>query len=72
MLALLAVIACCLLTCCAENKLGGGSHIAKINGVVEFLDSMDPSTDDDLVFMLDAYGTHPNMIVSVVANPDFC
>lgn len=44
------------LTCCLDNTLGGGSHIAKINGVLEYLDAMDPSTDNDLIFMLDAYG----------------
>ncbi|CZT23238.1 uncharacterized protein RCC_08949 [Ramularia collo-cygni] len=38
-----------------DNTLGGGSHIAKISGVKDYLDAMDPSTDDDLILMMDAY-----------------
>lgn len=45
------------LTVPTDNTLGGGSHIAKIFGVLEYLDGMAPSTDDELIMMMDAYGT---------------
>ncbi|KAK5174226.1 uncharacterized protein LTR77_001306 [Saxophila tyrrhenica] len=37
--------------------LGGGSHIAKITGVLEWLQAQDASRDNDLVLMMDAYGS---------------
>lgn len=36
--------------------LGGGSHVAKISGVLDYLESMDRADDNDLVMMMDAYG----------------
>lgn len=38
--------------------LGGGSHLAKISKVVEYLHGLDSSQDDELVLMLDAYDIH--------------
>lgn len=35
--------------------LGGGSHVAKISNVLEYLESMNPEQDDDLVLMMDAF-----------------
>ncbi|KAF2724179.1 hypothetical protein K431DRAFT_310500 [Polychaeton citri CBS 116435] len=35
--------------------LGGGSHVTKISGTLEYLKSLGPSQDDDLVVMMDAY-----------------
>lgn len=43
----------------AELK-GNGSHIAKIEGTLNYLEAMDGSTDNDLVMMMDAYGTLPS------------
>ncbi|KAK3709708.1 hypothetical protein LTR37_010735 [Vermiconidia calcicola] len=37
--------------------LGGGSHVAKVSGVLEWLEAQDPSADNDLVLMMDAYGS---------------
>lgn len=36
--------------------IAGGSHVMKIFGVLEYLESLDPSADDDIVMMMDAYG----------------
>ncbi|KAH7024474.1 uncharacterized protein B0I36DRAFT_376460 [Microdochium trichocladiopsis] len=38
--------------------LGGGSHLAKVFRVLEYLQALDPSQDDELVLMLDAYDVH--------------
>ncbi|GIZ44101.1 hypothetical protein CKM354_000731000 [Cercospora kikuchii] len=38
-----------------EGLLGGGSHVAKISRVLEWLDNLPPETDKDLIFMMDAY-----------------
>jgi hypothetical protein len=35
--------------------LGGGSHIAKISGVLDYLKKMPAEADDDLVMMMDAF-----------------
>ncbi|CAD0108266.1 unnamed protein product [Aureobasidium uvarum] len=35
--------------------LAGGSHLAKISRVLEYLDSMSPEQQDDLVLMMDAF-----------------
>lgn len=40
----------------ADGLLAGGSHKAKISETLKYLESMDPSQDDDLVMMMDAYG----------------
>ena len=39
-----------------DGLLGGGSHVAKITGVLKYLQSVDASKDDELVVMIDAYG----------------
>jgi len=39
-----------------DGLLGGGSHVAKITGVLKYLQSLDASKDDKLVVMIDAYG----------------
>lgn len=36
--------------------MAGGSHVMKILGVLEYLEGLDSSADDDLVMMMDAYG----------------
>lgn len=36
--------------------LGGGSHLAKISAVLEWLEASNDAGDDDLVVMMDAYG----------------
>ena len=36
--------------------LGGGSHVGKITGVLQYLESLDSSADSDLVLMMDSYG----------------
>jgi len=36
--------------------LGGGSHVAKITKVLEYLEAMPSSQDNELVLMMDAYG----------------
>lgn len=38
-----------------EALIHGGSHLAKISGLAAYLDSMDPSQDEDLVMMVDGY-----------------
>ena len=40
----------------AVGMMAGGSHIMKIVGVLEYLDGLDSSADDDLVMSMDAYG----------------
>jgi hypothetical protein len=40
----------------AGHLLGGGSHVAKVYGVLEYLESLDSSKDNELVLMMDAYG----------------
>lgn len=37
------------------HLLGGGSHVAKISGVLEYLQALEPASDNDLVLMMDAY-----------------
>jgi hypothetical protein len=39
-----------------DYLLGGGSHLAKISAVLEWLETYDDAGDDDLVVMMDAYG----------------
>lgn len=39
-----------------EALLGGGSHIAKITSVLEYLEAMPESAQNDIVGMFDAYG----------------
>lgn len=41
---------------CTGGLLGGGSHVAKISGVLDYLESMEESEEDDIVMMMDAYG----------------
>lgn len=36
--------------------LGWGTHVGKITGVLEYLESLDSSKDNELVLMMDAYG----------------
>ncbi|KAL9081333.1 MAG: hypothetical protein Q9159_007355 [Coniocarpon cinnabarinum] len=38
-----------------EGILGGGSHLAKVSKVLEYLQSLPPEQDNDLVVMMDAY-----------------
>ena len=38
-----------------ENLTQGGSHIAKISGVLQFLKTLDASHDEDLVVVVDGY-----------------
>ena len=38
------------------HLLGGGSHVAKISGVLEYLEALDQTKDEELVLMMDAYG----------------
>jgi len=38
-----------------EYLLGGGSHLAKVSKVLEYLQSMPSSADEDLVLMMDAF-----------------
>jgi hypothetical protein len=40
----------------AGHLLGGGSHVAKVYGVLEYLEGLNDSHDDELVLMMDAYG----------------
>lgn len=40
----------------ADYLLGGGSHLAKISAVLDWLNESSEVTDDDLVVMMDAYG----------------
>ncbi|KAK4496764.1 hypothetical protein PRZ48_012747 [Zasmidium cellare] len=42
-----------------DYLLAGGSHKAKIIETLKYLEAMDPSQDDDLVMMMDAYGAFP-------------
>ncbi|USW58776.1 hypothetical protein Slin15195_G120950 [Septoria linicola] len=37
------------------HLLGGGSHVAKISRVLEYLEKMPTSQDNELIFMMDAY-----------------
>lgn len=37
------------------EQMAGGSHLAKIYRVLEYLETLAPSQDDDLVLMIDAY-----------------
>lgn len=39
-----------------DYLLGGGSHLAKISSVLEWLEKSEDAGDDDLVVMMDAYG----------------
>lgn len=39
-----------------DYLLGGGSHLAKISAVLEWLEKSTDAGDDDLVVMMDAYG----------------
>lgn len=39
-----------------QHLLGGGSHVAKISRVLEYLEKMPESMDHELIFMMDAYG----------------
>jgi len=39
----------------ADYLLGGGSHLAKISAVLDWLEKSD-AADNDLVVMMDAYG----------------
>lgn len=50
-----------LITLGTGGLLGGGSHVAKITGVLEWLNALAPSAENDLVLMMDAYGAslHP-------------
>ncbi len=38
------------------HLLGGGSHLAKISRVLEYMEKMPTSMDDELIIMMDAYG----------------
>lgn len=38
-----------------HNALGGGSHLAKISKTLEYLNSLEPDQDDELVLMMDGY-----------------
>ena len=39
-----------------DYLLGGGSHLAKVSAVLEWLEKSNDAGDDDLVVMMDAYG----------------
>lgn len=38
------------------HLLGGGSHVAKISGVLRYLEALDSAADEELVLMMDGYG----------------
>lgn len=40
----------------ADYLLGGGSHLAKISAVLDWLEKSNDAADNDLVVMMDAYG----------------
>jgi hypothetical protein len=42
-----------------DYLLGGGSHLAKISAVLDWLEKSD-AADNDLVVMMDAYGWWPS------------
>lgn len=39
-----------------DYLLGGGSHLAKISAVLDWLEKSNDAADNDLVVMMDAYG----------------
>ncbi|KAI0022416.1 hypothetical protein F4780DRAFT_777791 [Xylariomycetidae sp. FL0641] len=49
-----------------DGILGGGSHLAKVSRVLEYLQSLDASQDDELVLMLDAYDIQLQLPASVL------
>ncbi|KAF2096891.1 hypothetical protein NA57DRAFT_18129, partial [Rhizodiscina lignyota] len=49
-----------------ETGLGGGSHLMKISKTLKYLNSLQKSQDDDLVFMIDAYDIHFQLPVEVL------
>lgn len=46
--------------------LGGGSHLAKVIRVLEYLNSLGPDQDEDLVLMMDAYDIWLQLPASVL------
>jgi hypothetical protein len=42
-----------------DYLLGGGSHLAKISAVLDWLEKSNDAADNDLVVMMDAYGSLP-------------
>jgi hypothetical protein len=42
-----------------DYLLGGGSHLAKISAVLDWLEKSHDAADNDLVVMMDAYGPLP-------------
>jgi hypothetical protein len=43
-----------------DYLLGGGSHLAKISAVLDWLEKSNDAADNDLVVMMDAYGSLPS------------
>jgi hypothetical protein len=43
-----------------DYLLGGGSHLAKISAVLDWLEKSNDAADNDLVVMMDAYGLLPS------------
>ncbi|RYO81244.1 hypothetical protein DL766_005335 [Monosporascus sp. MC13-8B] len=50
------------------HKLGGGSHMAKVSGVLDYLNSLSPEQDEELVLMMDAYDIHLQLPKSVLTS----
>ncbi|RYP22673.1 hypothetical protein DL765_001523 [Monosporascus sp. GIB2] len=50
------------------HKLGGGSHMAKVSGVLDYLNSLSSKQDDELVLMMDAYDIHLQLPKSVLTS----
>ncbi|RYP07210.1 hypothetical protein DL764_002656 [Monosporascus ibericus] len=50
------------------HQLAGGSHMAKVSGVLDYLSSLSPKQDDELVLMMDAYDIHLQLPKSVLTS----
>lgn len=46
--------------------LGGGSHLAKVSTVLEYINTLDSAQDDELLLMMDAYDIHMQLPKSVM------
>lgn len=53
---LLALSAVAVTDPATDYLLGGGSHLAKISAVLDWLEKSNDAADNDLVVMMDAYG----------------
>lgn len=54
-----------------QGGLGGGSHLLKISRTLEYLNSLGPAQDEELVFMIDAYDIQFQLPVEVLINRFF-